>query len=82
MQDNGYEHRTVNHSENFVDPSTGTHTQNIESSWRALERRVTKGGVTHDALDRHFAEYIWMQNHKKEDVFHSFCRAIAKTFKL
>ena len=81
LQDNGYEHRTVNHSENFVDPSTGTHTQNIESSWRALKRRVTRGGVMHDALYRHFAEYIWMQNHK-EDVFYSFCRAIAKTFKV
>ena len=53
----------------------------IESSWRALKRRLTRGGVKHDVLYRHFAEYIWMQNHK-EDVFHSFCRAIAKSFKV
>ena len=30
-------HVTVNHSIEFVDPNTGVHTQNIESSWNRLK---------------------------------------------
>jgi hypothetical protein len=30
----GYEHYVVNHTNNFVDPITDTHTQTIETNWR------------------------------------------------
>ena len=33
-------HATVNHSLHFVDPATGTHTQNIESYWGRVKRRI------------------------------------------
>ena len=35
-------HSTVNHSLHFVDPATGTHTQNIESYWGRVKRRIKK----------------------------------------
>ena len=34
----GMIHKTVNHSVNFVDPSTGTHTQSIESSLAQVKK--------------------------------------------
>ena len=33
----GYTHLSVNHSRNFADAATGTHTQSIERQWRSLK---------------------------------------------
>jgi hypothetical protein len=33
----GYVHQTVNHSQMYVDPVTGCHTNNIESRWNACQ---------------------------------------------
>lgn len=40
----GLQHRTVNHSAEFV-AEDGTHTQRIESQWRALRRHFSPGGI-------------------------------------
>ena len=40
----GFPHQTVNHTLHFVDPVTHAHTQNIESSWRAMKHKICRGG--------------------------------------
>ena len=61
LEGEGYIHLTVNHSKNFVDPLSGAHTQKIESSWRALKLRISRGGVNvkKDLAGLHFAEFLW-----------------------
>jgi len=46
----GYTHRTVNHSENFLDPVTHVQTQNIERFWRDLKSWVLCSGVKKNCI--------------------------------
>ena len=74
----GYSHRTVNHSTNFVDPVTGVHTQQIESHWRALKRRMSRGGIKQKNFPEHFAEFVYFK--RKADVFMSPVSEMTKKY--
>ncbi|KAJ0182124.1 hypothetical protein K1T71_002846 [Dendrolimus kikuchii] len=40
LSQESFEHLTVNHNLNFVDPVTGVHTQNMERLWRDIKANV------------------------------------------
>ena len=40
LNDIGYTHLMVNHSENFVDPYTGAHTNTMEGVWNAVKKKI------------------------------------------
>ena len=55
-----FQHEKVNHSENFVDPDTGVHTQNIESYWSKAKTRFKRmKGVAADQLESYLDEIMW-----------------------
>ena len=59
----GFEHHTVNHSVNFVEPVTGVHTQNIESYWAKNKRRCKNmKGIKREFLQDYLNEYMWRDN--------------------
>uniref|UniRef100_A0A914DN83 ISXO2-like transposase domain-containing protein n=1 Tax=Acrobeloides nanus TaxID=290746 RepID=A0A914DN83_9BILA len=61
----GYQHLTVNHSVNFVDPDTGVHTQNIENTWMRFKKKLKKShGLNTANADRYsdyLQEFMWRQ---------------------
>ncbi len=62
-----YTHGTVNHSQNFVDPVTGVHTNAVEGFWsRAKDRLKQYHGVPDSTLDSHLDEFLWREIHGKE----------------
>lgn len=54
----GYLHDTVNHSVEFIS-EYGTHTQRIESQWRAVRRFFCPGGRRHAEMADYLVEYMW-----------------------
>ena len=54
----GYIHLTVNHSENFVDPYTGNHSNTIEGVWSQIKRKLkAMNGTVKSKLPSYLDEY-------------------------
>ena len=57
----GYVHMDVNHSEDFVNPATGAHTNRIEGTWTdAKYKAFRRGGrKTEESLKNDLSEFMW-----------------------
>ena len=55
-------HWVVNHSENFVDPVSGVHTQEAESAWATLKDGVKKRrGISKEDVQAYLDDRMWRQ---------------------
>ena len=50
----------VNHSLHFVDPQTGVHTNNIESTWKTCKIKIKQmAGVDRKYVQEYLDEFVW-----------------------
>ena len=62
-------HQTVNHRFNFVNPETGAHTQNVESLWNRLKRRLKKlMGVSRGNLQTYLNKWMFIDNYSQNNL--------------
>ena len=73
-------HLTVNHSINFVDPATGTHTKTVESCWNRCKTKLkrTKGCAGHQILS-YLDKFMWREQHGTSQRL-TFTRIIAAQY--
>ena len=67
----GFEHKTVNHSLHFVDPSTNVHTQHIESYWSKQKLKIkAMKGVKATNLPSILKEFMWKDNYRDSQLIY------------
>ena len=56
------QHDTVNHSIKFVNPTTGVHTQNVESYWNRQKTKLKRmKGVVFSEISGYLDEFMWRE---------------------
>jgi len=75
---NNITHGTVNHSQNFVDPNTGVHTNTIEGTWNGIKLNISPRNRTKDAVTNHLLEFIWRKKNRN-DPWAGFLNALRTT---
>ena len=76
-------HSVVNHSITFVDCSTGTHTQNIESYWSRVKRKLKHMKGCHlTQLLSYLDEFLWRERfgQTRQQAFNSVIADIANQY--
>ena len=57
------QHGTVNHSVTFVDPTTGVHTQHVESYWNRVKVKLKRMRGCH--IPSYLDKFMWMERYGK-----------------
>ena len=66
-----YQHFTVCHDRNFVDPVTGVHTNGVEGMWsRAKSKFKAMHGTSRGLLVDYLAEFMFKQRYPKHTFMH------------
>lgn len=83
LTNEGFVHLKVNHQENYVDPTTGAHTQAIERSWLDAKVKLLKKmrGVPMTTFQSHLDDYCWrMHRRNVPDLFLAFLEDVRRTY--
>lgn len=77
----GYRHFDVNHSENFVDPVTGAHTNTIESTWQKFKsRHKQEYGTARSLLASYVSQFLWRKQFAGVDSLYHLWSQIAELY--
>ena len=74
----GYQHQTVNHSKNLVDPETGACTNRIESKWCQLKPKIPKRRYSFENVGEEILVQVW-RHQNQGNLWSAFLEALKVT---
>ncbi|KYN50227.1 hypothetical protein ALC62_04155 [Cyphomyrmex costatus] len=80
LKNYGYIHKTVNHKNNFLDPDTKVHTQNIERVWRDIRGMIPRYGTVKYHYEHYLAEIMFKRQFQYHDRLNKFFEIMAKFY--
>lgn len=78
-----YIHKTVNHTENFVDPNSEACTNHVECFWKNAKQKIKlMCGTTDGMLPSHLDEFLWRQRNGKItfEIFNNLLTQISQYY--
>ena len=79
LADRGYQHRTVNHSQEFVS-ADGTHTNHIEGYFSRMKKFLRRRNVLSPRnIPAYMDEFMWMDRHP--DIWADFIHALQRQYR-
>ena len=81
LNEEGFVHKTVNHSEIFVNPDDGVHTQNVERLWKDVKSWILKSGIRKIRFEKYIASYVFCRAYKADERFHYLLKHMARMYK-
>lgn len=68
----GYQHGTVNHTYNFVDPNTQVTTNHVEAMWQRSKAKfkAMHGPTNREMVPDYLSEFMWAQRFTEHRFFH------------
>lgn len=82
LKDEQFQHLTVNHSLNFVNPDDErVHTQNIERTWRDVRGGIPRYGRKENHFIGYLGEFLFKKKFDVQHRIHNFFKAAADVYK-
>ena len=76
LSNEGYSHRVINHSENFVHPEDrSVHTQTVERLWRNVKEWAKRPGMRSAYFEQYFGRYLFLDFYSDNSHHHFFLEA-------
>ena len=69
------QHRTVNHSQHFINPEDETHTNTIEGTWNGIKMKIPSRKRSREGMDEHLLEFIWRRKNEA-NLWNGFLQSI------